>query len=355
MQSAANVSTFEYHTELNPSFWINATLRPEIKEQLIKIATAFLESLELEVDVDDVTFTGSLANYNYTKFSDVDLHIITDFNDYNIDSLVLQDYFDSKKTVWNIKHDITIKEHEVELYVQSTADLESMKLHKSTGVYSLKTNTWLAEPVKIDSLDKIDSIGIDLKKKHIIDLIDYALLADTPYEEAKKIKERILKLRQAGLDKEGEFSSENLAFKELRRTGYIEKLISGILKKKSEILSLKQENFKMYSSLSGIERRGPRHQSLTAGVGAMTNTKGKSVGMIAKSHTDKETPFPKIERLKAKKIGAEVLTPQEARGIAAFYDIDLEEVKTRPRGLSTSSIKLTFNPTAGVFILAKNK
>ena len=75
--------------------------------------------------------------------------------------------------------------------------------------------------------------------------------------------------------------------------------------------------------------------------------------MVARSHTNVETPFPKIERLKAKKNGIETLTPQEAQSIATFYELDLEKVKTEPRGLSTSGIKIGFNTVSGVYVLTK--
>ena len=43
-------------------------------------------------------------------------------------------------------------------------------------------------------------------------------------EKSDKIKERIKKMRQAGLDEAGEFSVENMVFKVLRRNGMLERL-----------------------------------------------------------------------------------------------------------------------------------
>jgi len=350
MSLPANNITFEYHQELNPEFWIDGKLQPDVKDKLVDIAQAFLDSLELSVDVVDATFTGSLANYNYTKYSDVDLHIVVDFNSINMDKDVLEDYFDSKKTVWNTKHNITIKGYEVEVYVQDVESLELMKAHKATGVYSIKTDEWLVTPVKVDSVEKIDIAGVDKKKKAIINMINFALTDECDHECAKNIKEKILNLRQAGLDSEGEYSPENLAFKELRRTGYIEKLLTGIVAKKDKELSLAQETFKQFTAMK--EPQGPDHQRLTAGVGAMGKSSG-SVNMIAKSHTDKETPFPQVERLKAKGSGVEILPLPIAQKLAAFYAIDLDKVRTQPRGLSTSGIKIGFNPTTNMYMLTK--
>jgi hypothetical protein len=40
----------------------------------------------------------------------------------------------------------------------------------------------------------------------------------------EKFRYKLCKFRQSGLEKGGEFSTENLAFKLLRRAGYMEKL-----------------------------------------------------------------------------------------------------------------------------------
>jgi hypothetical protein len=222
-------------------------------------------------------------------------------------------------------------------------------------VYSLKNDHWVVEPRPVRGLEDIDRAAVLHKKNAMLDVINFAVGPESGIDAAEKAKEKVLDFRKAGLEKGGEFSPENLAFKELRRSGDIERLIQGVLNKKDVSLSLKQETFKMYSSLPGLtgDKRGPRHQSLTAGVNKATSANAKSVNMIAKSHTDKETPFPKIERLKAKEAGIEPLTPQEVKGIAAFYNLDLEKIKAQPRGLSTSGIKIGFNPTANIYILTK--
>lgn len=348
MDSSANTTTYEFHTELNPVIWDGAVLKPEIREKLLEIAAAFIDFIEIDLDIEDVILTGSLANYNYTVYSDFDLHILTDFAEYQTDPALLKDYFGAKKTVWNTTRNITIKGYEVELYVQDTTEA-----HYSTGVYSLKHNGWLTEPVPVTNVDEVDKTLVLTKKQAMLDIIKYALSPECSIENAEKAKDKFLNMRKIGLEKGGEFSPENLAYKELRRQGWIEKLIKGVIAKKDVSLSLKQETFQGYHSLTGIERRGPRHRGLTAGVRSMTSTKAKSARMIAKSHTDQETPFPKIELLKARKKGMVPLSADEARGIAAFYDIDLETVKTKPRGLSTSGIKISFTPLANVFILTK--
>ena len=348
MDLSANNITYEYHTELNPVVWDGKHLKTEVKDKLLDIALAFIDFIEIEIDIEDITLTGSLANYNYTKYSDFDLHIITDYQLYSASPELLKDYFNAKKTVWNTTRNITIKGYEVELYIQSIKEP-----HHSTGVYSLRDDIWLVEPKPVKKLTDVDTAAILQKKKAMLDIINFATGPDCDVITAEKAKEKFLNLRKAGLEKGGEFSPENLAYKELRREGAIDRLVQGVLAKKDASLSLKQENFKSYMSLSGPERRGPRHQSLTAGVNRATSNKSKTLGMVARSHTDVETPFPKIERLKAKKEGIVPLSQQEAQGIAAFYNLDLDKIKTEPRGLSTSGIKIGFNPVGKIFVLTK--
>ena len=129
-----DLSSFIVKKELNPKFWNkNNELEPKIREKLLKIAEDFFDSLEIEgIELEDITLTGSLSNYNWSEFSDVDLHILVDFDRLEVDEDTLKDYFRAKQTVWNKKHDIMIRGHEVEIYVQDTNEP-----HAATAVYSI--------------------------------------------------------------------------------------------------------------------------------------------------------------------------------------------------------------------------
>ena len=342
--------TLQYHDSLNPEIWEDGKLKSAIKDKLLQIAEAFLESIELDVDVEDITFTGSLANFNYTQYSDIDLHVLTDYNDYNQDKEVIKDYFKAKKTVWNSNHEIKIKGHDVECYVQDVNEP-----HYSTGVYSIKTDTWLVEPKKEKPVDEKEVLG---KVEHMLNLINHALSDECDVECAERVKEKVLKMRQVGLEDKGEFSPENLAFKELRRRGVIDKLVTGVVQKNDAELSLKQENFKQFFELPGMASggkgsRGPRHQGLTAGASKLTKTNTKSTSLVARSQIEQETPFPVIENLKKKKSGKSHIPPNIANAIASFYSISLEKVHQQPRGLSTSGITLAFDPVYKYYYLSK--
>ena len=234
-----NLNSFIIQPELNPKVWLTEDLLyPEIREQLISIANDFFKFLDIDwVEIKDILFTGSLANYNWSNFSDIDVHLLISYKDVNEDVELVKDYLKAKKDLWGKQHNLKIKGYDVELYAQ-----DENEKHASTGVYSIQNEKWILKPTQekpeIDKLtikkksselmNKIDEIVSDYKKEKYQDVLDaYDVLW-------KKIK----KMRQAGLDKSGEFSSENLIFKVLRRTNYIEKLTNLHLKAYDKLNSI---------------------------------------------------------------------------------------------------------------------
>ena len=136
---------FSVQPELNQEIWEGDTrLHSEVREALMDITVDFVDRLDLDIHLKDVTFTGSLANYNWSKFSDIDLHLIVDFTDINDNEELVKKFFDAFRSNWNKKHDIRVKGHEVEIYVQ-----DAHEAHTSTGVYSIKEDEWLVRPKKL--------------------------------------------------------------------------------------------------------------------------------------------------------------------------------------------------------------
>ena len=220
-----DLSSFKVKDTLNPKiFDQNQKMYPEIRTRLLMIADDFFDTLELPwVDVTDITLTGSLANYNWSKFSDVDLHIIIDYKEVDENESLVSEYLDVKKDIWNESHDIKIKGYDVELYVQ-----DMNEPHVSTGVYSIMWNDWLVKPEK--GSPKIDSKKVKQKASIIINSYDtvlesyYAGEYDKVIRKINTIRQKIKKMRQTGLDREGEYSYENITFKVLRRVGLLDKL-----------------------------------------------------------------------------------------------------------------------------------
>ena len=213
---------------LNPKLWENDQLKPEIKSQLIKIAEVFEEFIGIDLDVVVYTLTGSNANYTWTEYSDLDLHIIVK----GMPDAQLRELFNAKKALWSEEHNITIKGLPVECYVQGEEEP-----HHSTGVYSLVADQWLEKPKK--TKPTLDDAAIKAKKESVIHDIETALLSKD-ITKLRSVKDKITKMRKAGLEKAGEWSTENLVFKILRNLGMIDKLTQEIRDLEDEELSLEQ-------------------------------------------------------------------------------------------------------------------
>ena len=201
-------------------------LRKEVREKLLQTANEFIDFIGVPLLIEDVIFTGSLANYNWSEYSDIDLHVVCDFIQFSDTELSLyEELFKVKKTIFNTNHDIKIFGYEVELYVQNATEA-----HFSSGVYSVLYDEWDVKPEKEDSnIDtKILKSKINHWKSQIDTVVDNATEKDIDEarEYIKKFKEKLKKYRSSGLKKEGEYSYENLVFKYLRRSDYLEKLFN---------------------------------------------------------------------------------------------------------------------------------
>jgi len=219
-----DLSSFEVKDELNQMVWSGDRLLPEIQKRLMEIVEDFFYELELEdVEIMDVIFTGSLANFNWSEYSDVDLHILLNFADINEDQSLVKDFFDAKRALWNRMHQIEVFGYEVEIYVQ-----DDQEPHHSTGQYSVMNDAWLIRPSRY--VEDFDEYNVQLKSAGLMDEVDRIeeLFDEEKYDEAIKttdrLKAKIRKMRKTGLETGGAFSVENLAFKVLRRTDYLGKL-----------------------------------------------------------------------------------------------------------------------------------
>ncbi len=185
---------------------------------MIELAKEFYKFLELEYPIKDIYFTGSLANYNWTSQSDLDVHILFDTDE--DESSLLSEYIFCKKDVWSEKHNITIYGYPVELFAKNTEEE-----HGSKAIYSLLKNQWIKKPSKKNV--QIDSESIKVKSADLMNKIDdVSKIYDDKqkYESADKLKNKIKKMRKAALEIGGEYSTENLVFKTLRNNGYLDKL-----------------------------------------------------------------------------------------------------------------------------------
>lgn len=222
-----------FHDELNPALWVDGVLDPEVKDQLILIAEDFISSLGIkDIDVKDITISGSNAAYSYTPFSDLDLHILVDMTRYPNND-VYKELFDAKKILYNISHPITIHDIPVELYVQDVNEPV-----KSLGEYSVLRNDWIKRPKKEKA--NLDQNATQAKYESLVSLIDMAIKTHN-LDQIRDVMKMIKRYRQAGLDKAGEFGPENLAFKAVRNQGYIKKLRDARDKLHGQNLSIEEQ------------------------------------------------------------------------------------------------------------------
>jgi hypothetical protein len=221
----------DYHDTLNPVAWEGDQLRTEVRLKLLEIAKVFVDYLEIpNFEIADIVLTGSLANYNYTKYSDFDLHVVTDYSNLQCDDLA-EALYQAKKQIWNDRHDITIHGYDVELYVE---DINQPPV--SSGTYSILDQTWINTPEQ--KTPSIDRNAVNAKVTDLVKQIDHAIAAADEPSDIRRVTAKLRKMRQSGLDAGGEFSVENLTFKVLRNLGYISKLSKAFYQKQDDKLSL---------------------------------------------------------------------------------------------------------------------
>ena len=232
------ISDFVMQDELEPNFWVNNALKPPILQRLMVITADFVNSLGLDnVHIDDIIITGSIANYNWSEYSDIDVHILLDFEDVDDNTELVKKFFDAKRMLWNKHHEIMVKGHEVEMYLQDTKET-----HVSSGVYSLLNGTWVKFPKKEEPA--IDMKAVEEKTLSLMKLIDEVgmLLSNGQHKSAldlsSKIKNKVKRMRKTGLESVGVYSSENLAFKALRKNDYLAKLHELYTNSYDELMSM---------------------------------------------------------------------------------------------------------------------
>jgi hypothetical protein len=220
-----------YHDTLNPKLWDNNQLITEVRYKLMAIAMHFAKFLNVpELNLRDVTISGSNAAYGYADSSDLDLHLVVDMP---ADHPELAELYSAKKNEYNYTHDITIKGIDVELYVQDV-----QQPHRSAGIYSLLKDTWVSKPKHQPPTIKDQDVT---KKARNYSARINAAMRSNDLNKCKETMAEIRKLRQSGLEQGGEYSVENLAFKLLRARGKIDKFRRFMNKLQSAELSLGEQ------------------------------------------------------------------------------------------------------------------
>lgn len=210
---------------LNQSIWNGTKLDPFVRKRLLKIATDFVDTLNLAKNIkpNDVHLTGSMANYNWHKSSDLDVHIVIDFKKIDCNQKIATEYLHDEASIWNEHHRITVRGHEVEVYIQNIGE----KVYAG-GTYSLLKGEWVKFPkhIKMPPKDEVKKKALVIAKS--IDKLSAQIKKSDPETVHKKlqaIRNRIKKMRQRALASQGEGAVDNHVFKYLRQSGHMKKLV----------------------------------------------------------------------------------------------------------------------------------
>ena len=211
--------------DLEPNIWRGRKLKRAVREALMTIAQDVWDDMEKgRAKLLDVTLTGSCAGYRWSKSSDVDVHLIVQYSDVSDYEELVGSYFKARTALWDKEHDVTLFGHPVEVYVQDVDEVQWF-----SGVYSLMTDKWIAQPIPPDALgDDVDYRAAERKARVYARDIQRAVAAlrahpgEQEISRVRKLKARVRQLRRSGLEREGELSIENLAFKGLRKIGALD-------------------------------------------------------------------------------------------------------------------------------------
>ena len=227
--------SLQYHDSLNPKLWNDFKLDPEVRLKLLQFAEAWRQFAKIPNEaVHDVYMLGGNTNYNYTEMSDIDVHLVVDKCKIACDNPLLDDYLQDKKQMWTMSHNVKVKGYAIEPYAQDITDTAAKK---DQGVFSLMRNEWVTKPHFVgDSMLK--NPYLKKKVRFYMKMIDDMIKSKASDEAFGNLREKLRLMRGSAIAKGGEFSFENLVFKELRNRGYLDKMSKYLKSRQDQSLSL---------------------------------------------------------------------------------------------------------------------
>ncbi len=240
-------TTLQYHSELNPKLWTEkGVLKPDVREHLMNIAIAWKKFAKLPPgSTTDLRITGGNCNYNYTPTSDIDLHWVMHYDALGTNHELIEQYLIDKKSLWKVQHELKIYDYDVEVYAQDVSDPMSI----GQGFYSILHNRWIQKPERVEV--NYDDPHVIRKVHHYMSYIDHLIATNAPDTTFNRLLLNLKKRRRYILDKvddsnpnnAGEFSFENLMFKELRNRGYLDKAKDFVRQRLDKRFSLTNEEY----------------------------------------------------------------------------------------------------------------
>lgn len=219
-------------------------LHSDVRNKLIEIANAFLEDLReqnIHIYPADIRLVGSNAGFDFTQHSDIDLHLVVDFELFSEDALLLQTALNISRLKFNDQYNITVRGIEVEVYAE---DIKSATV--SNGIYSIIQNRWIKYPQPEVDMSEYITPEIKDKASQWIALIEEvleldpkeSLSAENDLQRCEYLINRLYLMRKTGLETDGRLSEGNLIFKQVRNSGMLDALKAKRLELKSFALTL---------------------------------------------------------------------------------------------------------------------
>ena len=221
-----------YNTVLNPKLWQGSgQLKSQVRGALLSIAQDFKDYIDVPFTVVDVIITGSNVNYNYTNNSDLDLHLIADFDSVDCDREA-SELFDAKRLLYAEEHNIEVYGIPVGLYVE---DQDHPGV--SAGSYSILRDQWLNKPSKVQPKYDADQV---MRMTQVWRTVIQHAMQTGDLHVCRNTVQLLRKYRKLGLaQSQGEFSTANLVYKALRNDDVISGMVTLINRLHDQQLSLK--------------------------------------------------------------------------------------------------------------------
>lgn len=242
-----------YNTTLCPDVWDEYQhLDPRVRVNLLRLAYDFYKKTKFTAPITDIYLMGSIANFNWTPDSDLDVHIMVDYNALEMPPETTNKMVKTVGAQWNAEHNIVMRGHKVEMNFQNVSEV---KPHV-TGVYSLIKDIWIRKPVL--QMPHLDTQSIKVQYDSMKKYVESAMNSGNQ-ETMKSVKEYLDAYRQYGLDTNGELSQQNIVFKILRAKGIIKKLKDMITAAYDQEMSVRENEI----------RRKPYPSNARFGLGAI--------------------------------------------------------------------------------------
>ncbi|MEI8180515.1 hypothetical protein [Aestuariivirga sp.] len=215
------ISTFP--TDLDPRIWDGDKLREDVRQRTLEVIEYMFAELKLKnVTIQSVEVRGSNVSYEYDDAADFGVRVFLDTSAYKGSIEDLAARIKSYNAFIEVKHEGKVLLHgvplEVNFYVIRSARLNPVK---GVGHYSITEDKWMERPaVQESKFDRnqmlADMTGVTTTYNGLVT----AYFADKQGFECSRWKDFSKSLgdyRNAGIDKSGTRSTENLVYRLLRR------------------------------------------------------------------------------------------------------------------------------------------